>query len=254
LRKLVIGALVGVLALAVAAIALADTTQTYKQQFSSKKANKSVGTTFSTDSVDTSNTANNQQPKAVRTFNIKFPAGTAVDYKAATVCKASDTDLINQGGKPACPKSVIGSGSATVKLPFAGLADINATVTAFNGKNSLVLYVDPSPTAQPIILRPKFKGNLKNGPTLSTVVPPNCLASTNQGGKCVQGNGQPGQEAILNHFDLKTVSKKKGKHILIRSPKKCKGNWKFTATLKYGDGTSKKIDSLQTCKKTKKKK
>jgi hypothetical protein len=254
LRKLVIGALVGVLALAVAAIALADTTQTYKQAFSSKKAGKSVGTAFKTDSSDASNTANNQQPKAVRTFNIKFPAGTKVDYKAAPVCKASDNDMITAGGKAACPKAVIGAGSATVKLPFAGLADINAKVTAFNAKNALILYVDPSPTAQPIILHPKFKGNLKNGPTLSTVVPPNCLASTNQGGKCVQGNGQPGQEAILNHFDLSTVSKKKGKHVLIKSPAKCKGTWKFTANLKYVDGSSKKIDSLQPCKKTKKKK
>src|SRR4051795_2333248 len=109
LRKLVIGALVGVLALAVAAIALADTNQTYTQKFSSNKAGKSVGIAFSTDSSDPANSANNNQPKAVRTFNIKFPAGTAVNYKAVPVCKASDDEMIQKGGKPACPKSVIGS-------------------------------------------------------------------------------------------------------------------------------------------------
>jgi hypothetical protein len=248
MRKLVVGALVGVLALAVAAIALADTSQTYTQKFSKNKAKASVGTVFSTDSTDTSNTANNNQPKAVRTFNIKFPAGTAVNYKAVPVCKASDDDMIQAGGKPACPKSVIGSGSAKVRLPFANSGDINATVTAFNNKNALVLYVDPSPIAQPIILRPKFKGKLKNGPTLSTVVPPNCLPpASNQGGQC-QTNGQPGQEAILVHFDLTTKAKKKGKNILIRAPKTCKKTWTFKATLKYADRTSKSITSKQKCK------
>src|SRR5690242_20369259 len=147
MRKLVVGALVGVLALAVAAIALADTTQTYSQKFTSSKAGKSVGTIFSTDSTDPSNTANNSQPKAVRTFDIKSPAGTAVNNKAVPLCKASDDQMIQKGGKPACPKSVIGSGSAKVSLPFPGSAPVNATVTAFNAKKALVLYVDPSPIA-----------------------------------------------------------------------------------------------------------
>jgi hypothetical protein len=249
LRKLVIGALVGVLALAVAAVALAATQQTYSQTFSSSKAGKSVGTVFSTDSTDPANTANNNQPKAVRTFNIKFPAGTAVNYKAAPICKASDDTLIQKGGKPACPKAVIGSGNAKVTLPFPNSAPVNAVVTAFNNKNALVLYVDPSPIAQPIILRPKFKGSLKNGPTLSTVVPPNCIVSSNQGGHCVQSNGQPGQEAVLTHFTLKTVPKKKGKNVLIKAPKKCKKTWAFKATLKYADGTSTNIGSTQKCKK-----
>ena len=250
MRKLVVGALVGVLALAVAAIALADTTQTYSQKFSSSKAGKSVGTVFSTDSTDPANTANNNQPKSVRTFNIKFPSGTAVNYKAAPICKASDDDLIQQGGKPACPKAVIGSGSAKVTLPFPNSAPVNAKVTAFNNKNALVLYVDPSPIAQPIILRPKFKGKLKNGPTLSTVVPANCLPpATDQGGQCKKTDGSAGQEAILTHFDLKTKPKKKGKNVLIKAPKKCKKTWTFKATLKYADGTSKSITSKQKCKK-----
>jgi hypothetical protein len=244
LRKLFIGALVGALALAVAAIAFGATNQTYKQTFSTKKAGKSAGTTFSTDSSDPTNTAGNSQPKSVRNFNIAFPTGTKIDYKGDDVCTASDDDMINSGGK-SCPKSLIGTGSAKVKLPFPGTADINAKVTAFNAKRSLVLYVDPSPIAQPIILRPKFSG-LK----LNTTVPPNCLPpATNQGGQCKKQDGTAGQEAILTHFDLKTVSKKKGKHVLIRTPKSCSGKWKFTATLKYADGTSTKIDSLQPCKK-----
>ena len=250
MRKLLIGAVVGVLALAVAAIAMGATTQTFKQSFSSSKPNKSVGTTFSTDSSDPSNTAKNGQPASAREFDIKFPAGSAVDSKGSVECKATDDEMIQAGGKPACPKSVIGTGAARVKLPFAGTAEINAKVTAFDAKKGLVLYVDPSPIAQPIILRPKFTGNLKNGPTLKTPVPPNCLPpATNQGGQCKKQDGTAGDEAVLVHFDLKTLPKKKGKHVLIRSPKKCKGSWKFSATIKYADGTSKKIDSLQPCKK-----
>jgi hypothetical protein len=240
----------------VAAIALAAAApqQTYKQKFSSNKAAKSVGTVFSTDTADDpSNSANNNQPSAARSFTIKFPAGTSVDYKAAPVCKASDDDIITKGGKAACPKAVIGGGHATAKLPFA-FPDVKATVTAFNAKNSLVLYVNPLPTAQPFVLRPKFRGKLKNGPSLVTVVPPNCVPpATVQGGSCKKSDGSAGQEAVLTHFDLTTKPKskkiKKTRHTLIKTPKRCKGSWKFTATIKYANGTSNKINSSQKCKK-----
>lgn len=249
MRKLFIGALVGALALAVAAIAFGATTQTYKQKFSSSKPGRSVGTTFSTDSSDASNTAKNGQPASARQFNIKFPAGTAVDSKGATECKKSADEIVTAGGKPACPKSVIGSGSAVAKLPFPGFADVNATVTAFARHNGLYLYVSPT-IGQPFVLSPKFTGKLKNGPTLKTTVPPNCLPpATNQGGQCKKQDGTAGDEAVLTHFDLRTLAKKKGKHVLIKSPKKCKGTWKFTATISYSDGTSKKINSVQACKK-----
>jgi hypothetical protein len=245
LRKLFIGALVGALALAVAAIALADTTQTYKQKFSSNKVSKSAGTTFSTSSTDEANTANNKQPKSVRNFDIAFPAGTKIDSKGAPQCTKNDDEILAAGGKPACPKAVIGAGRALVRLPFNGTADINAKVTAFNANKGLVLYVDPSPIAQPLIIRPKFVGRV-----LKTPVAPNCLPpATVQANQCKKQDGSAGQEAVLVTFSLKTVAKKKGKHVLIKTPKTCKGTWKFSANLKYADGTSKKIDSLQPCKK-----
>jgi hypothetical protein len=249
LRKLFIGAVVGVLALAVAAVAFGATTQTYKQTFTTPHPAKSSAISFSTDSTDTANTANNNQPKSVRTFKIKFPSGSAVDTKGTTECKASNDAIFQAGGKPACPKSVIGAGNALVRTPFPGQADITATITVFAAAKGLILYVEPS-LGQPLILRPKFSGNLKNGPTLTTIVPPNCVPpAIDQGGQCKKQDGSAGQEFILTHFALKTVAKKKGKHVLIKTPKKCKGTWKSTATLSYADGTSKKIDSLQACKK-----
>lgn len=245
MRKLFIGALVGALALAVAAIAMAATTQTYTQKFSANKPSKSAGTTFSTNSTDEANTANNKQPKSAREFDVSFPSGTKIDSAGAPQCKKTDDEIIAAGGKPACKSSVVGAGAARVRLPFANTADINATVTAFNADKGLILYVDPSPIAQPIILRPKFKGR-----TLKTTVPPNCLPpATNQGGQCKKQDGSAGDEAILTFFSLKTLAKKSGKNILIKTPAKCKGTWKFSANLKYGDGTSKKIDSLMPCKK-----
>jgi len=245
LRKLFIGVLVGALALAVAAIAFGATNQTYSQKYSSTKTNKSVGTTFSTASTDDSNTANNKQPKSVRNFDITFPAGSKIDSKGAPQCTKTDDEILAAGGKPACPKAVIGAGSATVRLPFPNTPDINAKVTAFNRNKGLILYVDPSPTAQPLIIRPTFKGL-----TLKTPVAPNCLPpATVQSNQCKKQDGTPGQEAVLTSFKLKTVAKKKGKHILIKSPKTCKGTWKFSAKLTYADGTSTKIDSLAPCKK-----
>jgi hypothetical protein len=248
LRKLLIGALVGVLALAVTAVALAATQQSYSQSFSTNKANKSAGTTFSTDSTDPANTANNSQPKSVRVFTVVFPGGTKIDNLGAPQCKKTDDEILQAGGKPACPKAVVGSGSAKVRLPFPGFGDINATVTAFNANKGLILYVNPQ-GAQAIILRSKFQG-LK----LVTAVPPNCLPpATIQGGQCKKPDGSAGQEAILSHFDLKTVPKsakvKKKKHALITTPKTCKGKWAFRADLTYADGTKASFPSTQACKK-----
>jgi hypothetical protein len=251
LRKLFIGALVGALALVVAAIAAAATEQTFRLSFNTKTAGKSSGIAAVLEGSDPANSANNGQPKPSRQVDIKLPSGTAFNYKAAPVCTKSNDEIIQAGGKPACPKAVVGAGSAKVKLPFPGSADVNATVTAFNAKNVLILYVDPSPVAQPIVLRSKWTGNLKRAPVLKTPVPPNCLPpATNQGGQCKKQDGSAGQEAILSHLDLKTVRKKKGKAVLIRTPKKCKGTWKGSVTFHYSDGTTETVNSLQPCRKT----
>jgi hypothetical protein len=249
LRKLVIGALVGVLALAVVAIATAATQQTFKLTFTTKTAGASAGIKALVEGNDPANTAGNGQPKAARQVDIKLPAGTAVNTKGAVECKKSNDEIFQAGGKPACPKSVVGAGSAKVKLPFPGSGDINATVTAFNGRKQLILYVNPQ-GAQPVILRSKWTGKLTNGPTLKTPVPPNCLPpATNQGGQCKKQDGSAGQEAILSHLDLTTVRKKRGKAVLIRTPKKCKGTWLSKVTFHYADGTTETVKSLSPCRK-----
>jgi len=241
-RKLFIGAVVGVLALALAAIALADTTTTYSQTFSKKTKSTSVGTNFKTASSEDGNAEKNHQPKSTRQFNITFPAGTKIDYKTVPVCKA-----IDESADEPCPKNTkVGSGEADALLPNPGLPPIPSDVTAYNRKNGLFLYVQPQVQGQaPVFLKPKFSGL-----TLKTTVPPLCVASTNVNGRCVNNDGSEGNEVVLTRFELTTKAFKKGKRTYIKSPAKCtKKGWTFAADLTYADGTKGHFTSNQKCKK-----
>lgn len=248
-RKLLIGATVGVVMLVVAAIAMAVTTTTYEQTYSKKTTSTSVGTTFKTTSTadEGENAENNNQPKSTREFDIKFPAGTKINYKARAVC--TDANFHEDQADPCPANTKVGSGNATVRVPFPGQADVPATVTAYNrksgGTTGLVLYVQPTIGA-PVFLKPVFKGI-----TLKTAVPPTCVASTNQNGHCVKNDGSPGQEAVLTSFNLKTKAYKKGKKVFIKTPAKCpkSGVWTFNATVTYSDNSVVKKSAKSKCKK-----
>ena len=248
MRKLLLGAAVGAVMLAVAAIAMATTTTTFTQQYIgkngkvSKKPGVSVGTSFATTSTEDNNPEKNNQPKSTRQFNITFPAGSKVDYKAAPVCKT-----LHEGEDKPCPDNTkIGSGHAQVLLPFNDTPPIDADVTAYNRKNGLWLYVVPRIQGQaPVVLKPKF-----DGLTLKTSTPPNCIVSSNQNGHCVNNDGSEGSEAVLVEFDLKTKPIKKGKRVYLRAPKTCpKGGWIFKAEITYDDGSKAKPRSSSPCKK-----
>jgi hypothetical protein len=226
--------------LTMAAIALATTTTTYTQSYSVKKANKSTGTTFATTSSEDQNAANNNQPKATREFDITFPKGTKIDYKTVPVCAKLD-----EANQNPCPKNtIVGSGAAKATTPFPNTAPIDSTVTAYNRKNGLFLYIQPT-ISNPVFLAPTFKGL-----TLKTSVPPICIASTNQNGHCVTNTGGQGQEVVLTSFNLTTKAFKKGKRTYIKTPPTCtKAGWTFAAKITYADGTSVSPKSTQACKK-----
>jgi hypothetical protein len=251
MRKLVVGALMGVLALAVAGIAVAATAtsgtteQTYTQTYSVKKPNKSEGTTFGTSSTDPQNPRNNQ-PKRVTNFDITFPKGSKINNKAIPACKATDSDFANaQDPDDACPKgSKIGTGKVAARTPFPGVADFTGTVDAYNAPKGLLLFVNVQSANQTLVLHPKFKG-LK----LLTAVPQTCIPPNIPQNDCKDNTGTK-QEAILTNFELKTTPKGKGKKILIKSPPTCpKAGWAFEANIKYDDGTAVKIPSTSPCKK-----
>jgi hypothetical protein len=250
MRKLVIGVLMGVLSLVVAAVAIGasatsgTTVQNFDQKYSTKKLKASTGTTFSTSSTDESNTRN-KQPKRVTNFDIKFPSGSKIDNKAIPQCKADENDFA-QADTPddACPKgSRLGTGAVAARTPFNGVADFTGVAYAYNANKGLILFVNIQSANQTLLLKPKFSGlNLK------TVVPHTCIPPNIPANDCKDASGVS-QEAILTSFNLNTKAMgKKGKAV-IRTPPACpKAGWVFTASIKYADGTSVKIPAKNACK------
>ena len=254
MRKYAIGALVGVLVLAVAAVAMADTTQTYKQTFSAKKPGASTGTTFSTTSTDDANTTRNKQPKRTTEFDITFPKGTIINNKALPQCKATEEDFTNADNPDAaCPGAKIGSGDVKARLPFTS-DDLTGTVTAYNGKGKLLLWVViQSPLGnQTLLIQGKLKSS-KTKTTLNTTVPASCVPPGIPTNDCKDGAGTS-QFAILTFFSLKTKAatsgKGKKKQTYMTTPAKCTGGkWSFNADITYDDGTHFKSASATPCKK-----
>ena len=255
MRKLFLGALVGVLTLAMAAIAMAasetsgTTVQNYDQSYSTKKVKTSAGTTFSTSSTDEQNPRNNQ-PKRVTNFDITFPPSSKINSKAIPQCKADENDFANESDPDdACPKgSRIGDGTVAARTPFNGVADFTGTVYAYNAPKGLLLFVNIQSANQTLLLKPKFRG-LK----LLTAVPHTCIPPNVPQNDCKDSTGTK-QEAILTNFELKTTPKSSGKGAkrknLITTPSSCpKGTWKFQANIKYDDGTSVRINDTTACKK-----
>lgn len=236
MRKLLIGAIAGAAMLAVAAIAFAATETTYSQSYSKNKVKSSVGTIFKTSSIDTANTAENQQPKKTRKLVITFPAGTKIDQGVKPYCAVLHEDQTDP-----CPKNTkIGTGTAEVRVKYPGFAPIPASVTAYNKKKGLWLYVVPSVNGQaPVVIQSNFQG-LK----LITNLKPNCVLND-----CAK-NG----EAVLTKFELTTKAFKKGKgkktRIFFRAPANCpKAGWLFTGDWTYSDATTEHKESRQACKK-----
>jgi uncharacterized low-complexity protein len=256
MRKLLVGALMGVLALAVTAIAVAEseqsgtTTQNYSQTYSAKKGKTATGTTFETSSTNSANDEQNKQPKRVTNFDIKFPVGSKIDSKAAPQCKADENDFAAEDDPDdACPKgSKIGSGAVKARLPYNNTSELNGTVTAYNANKGLLLWVQVSASGatQSLLIKPKFSGlNLK------TKVPVTCLPPNTPQNGCKDSSGQE-QAVVLTSFNLKTkaVSSGKGKkrRQLITTPPACTSKgWQFVASLKYSDGSGVKIPVTQKC-------
>jgi hypothetical protein len=258
MRKLIVGAVAGVLVLAMAAVAMAETVQTYKQTFSQTKAGKSTGTTFSTSSIDEANTGRNKQPKRVTQFDITFPKGTIVNYKALPVCTATEEEFVAEANPDAaCPaKSKIGSGDVKARIPFKIGADeeLTGTVNGYNGKGQLLLFVSiQSPIGnQTLLIKGKLKSS-KTSTTLKTTVPASCVPPGIPSNQCKDGTGTS-QYAILTYFSLKVKPGTSGsgskKKTYMTTPTKCSGgSWTFAADITYDDGTDFQHDSKTPCKK-----
>jgi len=256
MRKLVVAALVGILTLAVTAVALAaqgtsgTTVQNYDQTYTQKKTNRSTGTSFSTSSTDEQNTANNKQPKRVTNFDITFPNGSKIDSKAAPECTADENDFAEEDNPDdACPRgSKIGTGKVGARLPINGTPDLPGTVRAYNARKGLLLFVEvtASGARQTLLIKPKFRGRRLLSPVPQTCLPPGTPAN---GCRDNEGNVR---QIVLTNFELKTkaVSRRQGRtrRQLITTPRTCpRGGWEFEATIRYADRSSLKLEETSPC-------
>jgi hypothetical protein len=251
MRARIVVPLTGVLALAVAAGAIADsdtsgtTVQTYDQSYSTRAPHHSAGTTISMSATDPQN-PRNRQPKRITNFDVTFPLGSAIKTGAIAQCKATDEDFGNATNPDdACPRgSRLGTGQAAVRLPFPSV-DLPGTVHAYNATKGMLLFIDFSSLtgSQTMLLRPKFKG-LK----LKTAVPLTCVPPLRPDQGCRDGSGTE-QAIVLTRLTLKT--KPRGKQPpLLKTPKSCPSShhWHFAAHVKYADGTTVAIPSTSRCR------
>jgi hypothetical protein len=233
-----IGAIVGVLALAMSAVAVASDqfTQDATTKLTKKKAGVSAGVAVDFKSADPGEPGG--KPKRASKIVIKLAKGTKVNTKAVAQCNLNDEDVI--AGK--CPKkALIGTGTAK-----ANVAPLIATTTedvkAYAAKGGLVLLLtdneaDPN-IGSTIVLRAKIS---KSG-VITVNVP--------------ELQPLPGVFAVLTDFKLTTKPKSKGKGKkkvnLITTPTTCKKKkgWVNQVTFSYADGSAKDvIKTKQKCSK-----
>ena len=239
MRKVhLIGALIGVFALALSAVAVASDqfTQSATVKLTKKKAGKSTGVSVKLVATDPGEPGG--KPKAASKIVIKLAPGSKINTKASAQCNLNDEAVI-AGQCPA--KSLIGTGTA--KANAAPLfSSTTEDVKAYASKGGIVLLLsdnaaDPNP-GQTIVLRAKASARgviTVKVPVLQPV---------------------PNLFVVLTDFTLKTKPKSKGsgkkKVNLITTPKKCKPKkgWVNTVTFTYGDGSPRDvIKTKQACSK-----
>ena len=147
---------------------------------------------------------NNKDSKTTaKQIKITLPKTVKLSTKGLDVCTASDDKLL-EGPKKACPKAIVGKGTADAFVnPFADSpAPLHFTLTPLAGKNELIFVLD-SPVAD-AVLRAKIKGS-----TLTINIPDFLQMPA------------PNTYSALEKIET-TLSKKKGKHSLL-STVGCKG-------------------------------
>ncbi|MBX5470650.1 MAG: hypothetical protein IRZ21_12235 [Thermoleophilaceae bacterium] len=237
MRKLPIGASLGVAALATAAVAVASPQfkQTASAKFTTTRPGASSG--LSVDFRASDPGAPNGKPPAATNVRVTLPRGARVDTRAVRLCRASDSQIMQRGVR-ACPtRSRLGTGSAAAITGLGSPVDpVGETVTAFAARNQIVFYLAPkSAVGQNAVLRARIRGRV-----VDVVVPPFPLPG--------------GGSAALTSFriTLKAHSSGRGRNrrSLLTTPSTCPRShrWVTTVRFAYDDGTTKTIDSRSSCR------
>ena len=245
-KKSLLGAIVGVLALTVAAVAIAgpQLVQIADVKLTTKKTGKVTGVSALLTHTDPDAQPAGNIPATVKIL-LTFPKGTRANTNAAPQCNLSTTDV----GNDKCPdNTVIGSGSAKANVVFGPegpvIQDVPATATVYNRKNAIAVRIvsqgtaDVPPTTIPIIAPLTKKG------VLTVNVPQ------------LQPAG-PGSKVILTYVKLsirkksKTVGRGENRKQVnfLTSPTTCRGKWTTVAKHTYDDGDSRTVKTTVPCTK-----
>jgi hypothetical protein len=233
-RKRLAGAVALIGALAVAVAAHAAVSQSFTLTYSSTKPGTSTGF-HNVDSLsDPANHTAGQEgkPKAgASRVVIRLAPGTKFDTTVPKRCTASIARIIGTRGT-ACRSSQVGSGTI-VRDGRPSFGVLTEKVTAFNAKDSLILYLDhPQPGAGRQVMIGKLKGA-----TLDTTVP--------QAGD--------GYRIYLTSFDvtIKPLSKRIDGHRrnYVTAPRTCprSGFWKTVGTFYFTNGKKAVRTSSTSC-------
>jgi hypothetical protein len=231
MRKVVLSAVVAVVA-GTAAAALASsqaTTFSFKQSAHAEGA--STGIAFKVEFGDPD--APNGLPSGLKDFKITMPKGAKIDPGGATQCKTTAADLMSKGAA-ACPASSrIGTGKATATN---GSAVVNVEGFVFNekasGKNAW-LFLFLINKAYAAAFDAPVKGNTLSAKGLTGAVPGGLLVTKFSG-------------TIAKH----SKGRGKKKHVLISAPSVCPKSKKWTnkASWTFVDGTKDTSTSTSACK------
>lgn len=242
MRKVhLIGVMVGALALAISAVAVASPQfkQTVKAKYTTKKAQKPAGLSINLSATDPGANPPGAQP-GVKTLKITF-SGAAINYKAATLCK------VPKDQAESCPgKTKIGTGTAKANLVGTNTAtgqktvvpNLAQTVSVYAVSGGLYLVVKGTTLPTTAIL----KATLSKKGALSVNVERDLPV--------IPG----GNKIVLTDFAVKInkLTKGKGKKLksFITTPK-CGKSKKFTikSNFVYDDGSKKNITTKQKCSK-----
>lgn len=239
-RTHLIGALVGVFALVLSAVAVASPQfkQTVKVKYTTAKAQKAAGLSVNLSATDPGAVPAGAQP-GVKTLKITFK-GAKVNFKAAKVCKLSKDQA------ESCPANTkIGTGKASANLVGTNtqtgaktvVPNLAQTVAAYTAKGGIYLVVKGTTLPTTAIL----KANLSKKGALSVNVERDLPV--------IPG----GNKIVLTDFavKIKKVTSGKGKKAkaFITTPK-CGKSKKFTvkSNFVYDDGSKKNLTNTQKCK------
>lgn len=241
MRKVhLIGVLVGVLALALSAVAVASPQfkQTVKAKYTTNKAQKPAGLSVNLSATDPGAVPPGAQP-GVKTVKITF-SGAKINAKAAKKC------TLPKDQAASCPgKTKVGDGTAKANLVGTNTSTGQKTVTpnlgqtvaayATNGGLYLVVKGTTLPTTAILKASLSSKGVLNVNVERDLPVIPG------------------GNKIVLTDFAVKikkiVTGKGKKQKRFVTTPK-CGKSKKFTikSNFNYDDGTKKNITTTQKCK------